>query len=329
MNYKYFINKIIYFIVLFFITLTIGFVMPRLLPGNPAESVVARLSRSGAYVSPTLLHSIYIEMGISTKPIYIQYFMYLDNLFHGNLGTSIIYFPEPVINIIDSSLGWTLFLIVVPLAISFFVGNKLGKIAAVSHGKLKDTISTTVPMFFFGIPAFALATILLFIFSIYFKILPPLNSYTLGLKVGFNAPFIISAAIHSILPILTMVLSGLSGWVFGMRNNMVTILNGNFLRYSEMMGVKPKIIYKNASRNSMLPNLTSIGLSVGFGITGVIMIQQIFSYQGLGEYLYQGIEGLDYPLVNGIFIVIILISLIANFAVEMLYGILDPRIRKG
>lgn len=326
-NYKYFINRIVYFIILFFITLTVGFAIPRAIPGNPADAVLARIASHGGYVSPSLLKSVYQEMGISTKPVYIQYFSYLSNLFHGNLGVSITYFPEPVINIIYNSLIWTVLLILVPVVIAFYLGNWLGRKAALSRGKTGDAVSTMVPMFFYGIPAFALGAILLEIFGIQLKILPELGSYSFTTTPGLNAPFIISIIKHAILPITTIVLTTLSSWVFGMRNNMVTILNSNFLKYSNLMGVKQNIINKNASRNAILPNMTSFGIAIGFAITGVIMIQQIFSYQGLGEYLFQGIEGLDYPLVNGIFIVIILISLIANFGVEMIYGILDPRIR--
>lgn len=327
MNLKFFIYRIFYFIILFFIILTIGFILPRLIPGNPAEAVIARISAGGGFVSPTLLKAIELELGISHQPLYIQYFSYIGNIFHGNLGVSVIYFPEPVSQIISNAIWWTIFLVAVPIVISFYVGNYLGRIAALSRGTWKESLSTLIPMFFYGIPAFAFAVILMLIFAVQLHIVPPLNAYTLGLTPGFNLTFISSVAYHAILPVATLVLTTLSGWVFGMRNNMVTILNSDFMKFSELMGVKKKIFQKNATRNAILPNMTSFGISIGVSITGVILIQQIFSYQGLGEYLYQGIEGLDYPMVNGIFIVIVLISLIANFATEILYGILDPRIR--
>ena len=255
MNYKYFLNKIIYFVILFFVTLTIGFIFPRLLPGNPGEAVLARISENGAPVSPGLLKAIDLEMGISNKPLYIQYFEYLNNVFHGNLGVSIIYYPEPVIKIISSSIWWTLFLVLIPIIIAFFIGNKLGSSAALSRGHIKDSVYTTAPMFMFGIPAFSFGIILMFIFSIKLGILPPLNAYKLGLTPGFNLPFITSFLIHAILPVSTIVLTTLSGWVFGMRNNMISILNSNFLRFQELMGVNPKIIKKNATRNAILPNI--------------------------------------------------------------------------
>ena len=327
MRYKFFFDRVVYFIVLFFITVTVGFALPRLIPGNPAEAVIARLSANGAYVSPTLIKAIDLELGISHQPLYIQYFSYLSNLFHGNLGVSIIYFPEPVATIIADSFWWTIFLVVVPIVISFYVGNYLGRVAALSRGTWKDSLSTLIPMFMYGIPAFAFAVILMLIFAVDLNVVPALNAYKLGLTPGLNLTFISSVAYHAILPVSTLVLTTLSGWVFGMRNNMVTILNSDFLKFSELMGVKKKIMRKNATRNAILPNMTSFGISIGVSITGVILIQQIFSYQGLGEYLYQGIEGLDYPLVNGIFIVIVLISLVANFITEILYGIMDPRIR--
>ncbi|AAT44033.1 ABC transporter permease [Picrophilus oshimae] len=328
MNYKYFISKIIYFIVLFFVTLTIGFVIPRLIPGNPAEAIIARISQGGAIVTPTLIKSIDAELGLSNAPIYVQYFNYLGNVFHGNFGVSITYFPATVISIIDYGLPWTLLLIIVPLVISFYVGNKLGALAALKRASYIDAASTVIPMFLYGIPAFSLATILLYIFSIKFPIFPSLGAYSLGLSPGFNATFIESVLYHAFLPMLTLTLGGLSGWVFGMRNNMVTILNSNYMKYMDIMGISNRLIKKNATKNAILPNLTSFGISIGVSITGVIFIQEIFSYPGLGEYLYQGVEGLDYPLVNGIFIVIILISLIANFIVEILYGVIDPRIRR-
>ncbi len=327
MKYQFFIFRVIYFTILFFIIVTIGFILPRLIPGNPAEAVIARISAGGGFVSPTLIHAIDLELGLSTQPLYIQYFDYIANLFHGNLGVSIIYFPEPVVSIISSAFYWTVFLVAVPIVISFYIGNYLGRVAALSRGTWKESLATLIPMFMYGIPAFAFAVILMLIFAVDLKIFPPLNAYKLGLTPGFNLDFISSVAYHAILPIATLVLTTLSGWVFGMRNNMVTILNSDFMKFTELMGVKKKIIQKNATRNAILPNMTSFGISIGVSITGVILIQEIFSYQGLGEYLYQGIEGLDYPLVNGIFIVIVLISLVANFITDILYGVLDPRIR--
>lgn len=328
MNYKYFISRIIYFIILFFSTLTIGFIIPRLIPGNPADAIIARLSESGVSISPTLLHSIESEMGISHAPVYIQYFQYLGNIFTGHFGVSISYFPEHVSTILGYTFGWTIFLILVPLVITFFAGNKLGSIAALKRGRAVDSIATGIPMFFFGFPAFALGFILMFIFSIEFPIFPSLGAYSTTLTPGFTLQFLVSVLYHAILPVATLSLTGLSGWVFGMRNNMVTMLNSNYLKYMDLMGFREDIVNRNATRNAILPNLTSFGISIGIGITGVILIQQIFSYPGMGQYLFTGIEDLDYPLVNGIFIVIILISLIANFTVEMLYGIADPRVRR-
>lgn len=328
MNYKYFMSRIIYFIILFFTILTVGFVIPRLIPGNPADAIIARLSQSGVTVSPTLLGSIETEMGISHAPIYVQYFQYLGNVFTGHLGVSISYFPEHVSTILGETFGWTLWLILAPLVITFVVGNKMGAIAAFKRGRATDSVATGIPMFFFGLPAFALGFILMFIFSLRFPILPSLGAFSETLTPGFTPQFIASVLYHSVLPIATLSLTGLSGWVFGMRNNMVTMLNSNFLRYMDLMGFRPDIVKRNATRNAILPNLTSFGISIGVGITGVILIQEIFSYPGMGQYLFTGIEDLDYPLVNGIFIVVILISLIANFAVEMIYGFVDPRVRR-
>ena len=177
-------------------------------------------------------------------------------------------------------------------------------------------------------PAFVLAFIMLDMFSLGLKLFPLGGAYSTSVNIGFNLPFIISALYHSVLPVLTIILTSLGGWELGMRNNIIPNVNSDFINYSENLGYKKYQINQIAYRNAILPNLTGFAMSVGLSVSGVIIEESIFSYPGVGLYMITAIDNLDYPLIQGIFLMVIIAVLVGNFIVDILYGFFDPRIRQ-
>ncbi len=326
---KYIIKKITLFFAVFMGAITINFVLPRLMPGNPAQVVYSEILKSGGSgISPVYLNQLEVEYGISKAPIYIQYFQYLDNLFHGNLGISIAFFPEPVSTILAQALPWTLFLVISSITISFFIGNRLGRYAGINRNTGKDLAIDLFSMFMAAFPAFVLAFIILDLFSVYGRLFPIGGAYAINVNEGLNIPFIISVLYHAFLPALTIMLISLGGWVLGMRNNIIPSLNSDFINYSENLGFKKYQIKNIAYRNAILPNMTGFAMSIGLSTSGVIIEESIFSYPGVGMYMITAINSLDYPLIQGIFLMVVIAVLVGNLAVDILYGFMDPRIRQ-
>lgn len=328
-NIKYIVKRAIYYVIIFFSALTIDFILPRLAPGNPAEVVLATIARSGGVVSPGELNALKLEMGISNKPIYIQYFSYIIHIFHGQFGLSLIYYPTPVLTIIEHTLPWTLFLVITATVISFFIGNRLGMLAATKRAKSRDYLIIMVTMFFYGIPAFSLGLFLIYLFAIRIPIFPELGNFSTSFNgVTWTLPFIASVLYHAILPILTIVLTSMAGWVMGMRNNFIPQANDDYINFYRSMGVNEKILRKGAYKNAFLPNLTGFAMALGFSVTGVLIIEEIFSYPGIGYYLFEAVTSLDYSLLEGIFLIIVVAVLIANLSVEIIYSFIDPRVSR-
>jgi peptide/nickel transport system permease protein len=327
--YNYIAKKTIGFIVVFFSALTINFILPRLIPGNPAQLVYDTILKNGtSNINPSFLHQLDVEYGISHAPLYIQYFQYVVNLFHGNLGISLSFYPDPVSTILAGALPWTLFLVATSTVISFFIGNILGRYVGINRNTYKDVSIDLFTMFMASFPAFVLGFIILLIFGVDLGIFPIAGAYGVTTTPGFNLVFIVSVIYHSILPIVTIVFTSLGGWVLGMRNNIIPSLNSDFINFSENLGFRKNQITKIAYRNAILPNLTGFAMALGFSVTGVLLEEQIFSYPGVGLYMVTAIDSLDYPLIQGIFLMVILAVLAANFIIDLLYGILDPRTKQ-
>lgn len=327
--YKYILKKTAAFIAVLYGAITLNFILPRLMPGDPAETAYSTIIREGGgSVNPRYLHQLASEYGISNAPLYVQYYHYLIDLVHGNLGISVAFFPEPVSYILYHALPWTLLLVISSIAISFFVGNRMGRYAGIHRNSAKDLTMDMFAMFMASFPAFVLAFILLDIFSLDLKLFPIGGAYSTSAKPGLNAPFIISVIYHAVLPVLTIILTSLGGWELGMRNNIIPNVNSDFISYSENLGYKKYQINQIAYRNAILPNLTGFAMSVGLSVSGVIIEESIFSYPGVGLYMITAINDLDYPLIQGIFLMVIIAVLVGNFIVDILYGFFDPRIRQ-
>ena len=309
-------------------SITLNFLIPHLSPGNPAQALMARFH---GRLSPQAQHALEISLGVNHDPLWSQYLQYCNNLLHGNLGVSITYLPTPVTTVIFQDLPWTLVLVGVALIISSVIGTILGVIVVWRRGSLMDAILSPFFTFLSAIPYFWLALVLLYFLGSQLNWFPIHGGYdTDNTDMGWNLDFILSAAQYAILPALTIIIGSLAGWMLGMRNAMVTTLAEDYVLMAEAKGLAPwKVMFSYAARNAVLPNITTFALSLGFVVSGSLLTEIVFSYPGIGYATLQAIQNLDYALLQGVFLVITLAVLGANFMSDLLYVLLDPRIRKG
>jgi peptide/nickel transport system permease protein len=259
----------------------------------------------------------------------VEYWRYLNNLVHGNLGLSISFFPSPVGQVIAQSLPWTLVLVGTSAVISFVLGTFLGIVAAWKRGSWLDRTLAPSLTFLSAIPYFWLALIVLYVLGFELKIFPLSGAYDLSLEPVFSGDFLLSAVQHALLPALTIVVSSIAGWMLGMRNAMLTTLAEDYVIMAEAKGLSDqRVMLAYAARNAILPNITGFALSLGFVVSGALLTEIVFSYPGLGYILLQAVLNSDYPLMQAVFLVIALAVLGANFFADILYVVLDPRTRQ-
>ena len=317
-------RRLAFYVVAAWAAITVNFAIPRVMPGNAVDTLLTKF--------PTLdaasLRALQAEFGTHTHGSLIsQYFSYLGNLAHGNLGVSVSQYPATVTSILARTLPWTLILVGVATIISFAAGTLLGMVAA---WRRDGWLDRSLPAFTFlqATPYFFLALILIQLFALQWRIFPFGQGYALGLTPGFNWAFISSAVYHSILPALTIVITTMAGWMLQMRNMMVTTMADDYVLVGQAKGLTPRrVMFTYAGRNAILPNVAGFALALGFVVAGALVMEVVFSYPGVGLTLYNAVTSNDYPLMQGIFLVISLSVLVASLIADLVYVIADPRAR--
>lgn len=325
---RHLLRRIGFYLIALWASVTLNFLIPHLSPGNPAQALMARVHGK---LSPQALHALSIALGVSHDSLWSQYVQYLNNLLHGDLGVSITYLPTPVTDVLAQDLPWTLALVGVALIISCIIGTILGIIVVWRRGSLADVLLSPFFTFLSAIPYFWLALVLLYLLGSQLSWFPIHGGYdTDNTQPGLTLDFMLSAAQYAVLPALTIIVGSLSGWMLGMRNAMVTTLSEDYVLMAEAKGLTPwRVMFSYAARNAILPNITTFALSLGFVVSGSLLTEIVFSYPGIGYATLQAVDNLDYSLLQGIFLVITLAVLGANFMADLLYVVLDPRVRSG
>jgi peptide/nickel transport system permease protein len=321
-------RRSIFLVVTLWAAVTLNFILPRLMPGNPADAALAKFQSYGA-IDPAQRRAIEITLGVPHGSIFTQYREYLGSILHGHFGLSYTYFPQSVSSVIGAALPWTLVLVGVVTVMAFVIGTLLGVAAAWRRGRTLDTVATVGSTFSSAFPYFWTALLLLFVFGFKLGWFPIKGGYGLSSSPNWSLGFLGDALHHSVLPALTILISGLGGWVLGMRNNMINTLGEDYVTFAQANGLpERRIALRYAARNAILPNLTSFGLALGLVVSGSILTEVVYGYPGIGHLLYTSVVNQDYPLMQALFLVITLSVLAANFIVDMLYGLLDPRARR-
>lgn len=325
---RYALQKVVFYVVAFWAALTLNFLLPRWMPGNPVDIMLSKLAQKGP-VTPETREAIELLLGTNSQlPLWDQYVQYLGQVLTGNLGVSVTFFPAPVSQVIGQTLPWTIGLIGISTILSFLLGVGLGQLAGWKRGSWLDNIIPVTTMFQ-SVPYFWLALILVFLFGSVWQVFPINGGYDVWeTSPGWNAAFIGSVIYHGTLPALTIVLSSIGGWMLGMRNMMVSTLSEDYIVTAEAKGLSPRrIMTTYAARNAVLPSVAGFAISLGFVVAGSIVTEAVFSYPGIGSALLQAVGSNDYALMQGIFLVITLSVLGANLIVDLLYSLIDPRTR--
>lgn len=325
---NYFARKLGFYLVALWAALTLNFLIPRLLPGNPVDILLAKLQQRGGIVTPDTRKAYELLLGgDSSDPLPLQYWNYLVNVFRGDLGVSVSYFPTPVTEVISTSLPWTIVLVGISTVLATIIGVSLGAIVGWKPGTWLDSLVPATTLLA-AVPYFWLALILVYVFATTLKLFPSQGGYDVVLDPGFSWEFIASAVQYGFLPALTIVIASLGGWLLGMRNMMVSTLSEDYILTAQAKGLSQGRILRNyAARNAVLPSVAGFAISLGFVVSGSIVTEQVFSYPGIGSKLLSAVTNNDYALMQGIFLYITLAVLGANLIVDLFYGLIDPRTR--
>lgn len=323
---KYVLQRIAFYLFTAWAAITLNFFIPRMVPGDPVQSLIAKYQ---GQISTQAIQSLYVLFGLDKdQSLWTQYVDYWKQLLQGDLGLSFTFFPTPVSEIISQGLPWTLTLVGITTVISFFLGTGLGVLAGWRRGSWVDGL-LPVTTFLSSVPYFWLGIVAIYLLAGQGGLFPSSGGFDVGLVPAWDQYFIPSAIQHSILPALTVLISSVSGWILSMRNMMVTVSSEDYITVAHAKGLPEKrVALSYAARNALLPNVSGFALSLGFIVGGTLLVEIVFSYPGVGFQLLQALGAKDYPLMQGIFLVITISVLVANLIADLAYLLLDPRTRK-
>jgi peptide/nickel transport system permease protein len=323
---RYIMRRLAFYAVAGWVAVTLNFFLPRLMPGDPATALFARFAGK---LSPEAMAALRETFGLTDASLLRQYFTYIAHVFRGDLGISVAYFPSPVSEVIGIGLFWTVFLAGTAVVVSFVTGTLLGVASAWwRHGWI-DTVLPSTFAFIGAFPYFWLAMVALYVLGFTLGWFPLGHAYGDDLRPGLSASFIADVVRHAALPVGTLVLATLGGWLLMMRNTMVSVLGSDYVQLARAKGLpSSRVVLRYAARNALLPSVTGFGMALGFVLGGSLLTEIVFSYPGQGYLLVQAVRNQDYPLMQGIFLTITLAVLGANWLVDLVYLWLDPRTRE-
>lgn len=322
---RFILRRLGFYLIAFWVSITLNFLLPRFMPGDPVSRMFARTQDR---MQPEQIEALRKLLGVDSRPVWEQYADYLHNMVTGQMGVSISRFPTPVTEVIASQVGWTLLLGGTALVIAAVVGNLLGILAAWRRGGAIDSALPPLLVFIGSFPYFWLAMGALYLFGVTLGWFPIRHAFSDTIEPSFSWEFMSDVGMHLVLPALTIVLVSVGGWMLGMRNTMIATNAEDYITMAEAKGLRPgRIMFRYAARNAMLPSVTSFGMSLGFVVGGALLTEVVFAYPGVGYQLLNAVQGLDYPLMQGLFLTITAAVLLVNFLVDILYVRLDPRVR--
>lgn len=322
---KYFGRKILIYLLTFFLAVTIDWMIPRFMPGDPVTNMLARASvNSTAY---SVMYDYYSHLFGFDLPVWQQYLNFWGNLLQGNLGVSVYLFPKPVTKVLMDAVPWDIFLLLPAIILSWIAGNNFG--AAAARSKWLDNTVSPVGYILSATPYMWLGILLAWFFGIVLGIFPIAGAYSFSMRPSFSLNFFGSVLHHWFLPFFSLFMVMFGGWAIGMRNMIIYELESDYSRYLKALGAPQKLIRRYAFNNAILPQLTGLALQLGVIVAGALVTEVVFSYPGIGYLLLAAIQNQDYFLIQGCFLFIIIGVLLANFTIDIIYILVDPRTRRG
>ncbi len=325
---RYILRRLGFFVVTFWAAMTINFVLPRLMPGNPA---IAMMARYRGRLTGSTLKAMEVAFGVNSHAgVVSQYFSYLANTLTAHWGTSLTFFPTSVRQVVLSALPWTLGLVGVMTVIAFVLGTFIGLFGAWRRGGLFDSLLPPIFIVLSAFPYFFVGMLAILLFAVKLNWLPQGAGNAYGAIASFSWSYIGDVLKHAVLPGLTILVTSIGGWILTMRNNMITTLAEDYIRMARAKGLSSwRVMLDYAGRNAILPNLTGFGMSLGFVVSGAILVEYVFDYPGVGYMLLQAVLNEDYPLMQTLFMFITVAVLVAVLLVDAITVLLDPRTRSS
>lgn len=330
MTIGYVARRIGVFLLIIVVAVSINFIMPRLRSTNPIEQRLYTMAgQGGVYVNQIQdMIKIYNEKFGLDKPLYVQYVNYWNDLFHLDLGKSLAFYPETATEMIARAAPWTIGLLTVSTLIAFALGTVLGALMAWPRTSKIAVALSPLFMTLSAIPYYLLGMLFIYVLAMNWRLLPVGAAYSAGASLNLSWATVLDIGRHAILPGASIVLAGIGSWALGMRAMMTTILGEDYLRMGEANGLRPRSIFlQYAMRNAMLPQITSLAISLAVVMSGAVLVEVIFGYPGVGNLLFQAIANNDYFVIQGITLFIILSIGVVLLALDLVYPLIDPRIR--
>ncbi len=329
---RYLIPRIIQYLTIMFVGITVTFIIPRLAPTDPVEAQVSMMIARGNTLDPASIEAMREALtdlyGLSGSPIE-QYFTFWGRLFRGDLGPSLSNFPTPVSEMIGQALPYTLMLLIPAVIISWIFGNFLGAMSSYYPENKALNVVEMLGQSVRSIPYYIVAIVLLVVFSYFIPIFPFSGAYPIGTRPDWTSlAFIMTYLEHAVLPAATLILVGFGGWFVGMKSLTSNIISEDYVVYAETTGLKKgNILVQYIMRTAMLPQITGLAMSLGTVFSGAIIMEVVFGYPGIGGLAMRAIYTNDYSMIMGITIYSIVGVATAVFLMDLLYPLFDPRVR--
>jgi len=340
---RYILHRGGWYVLTFLVAVIINFALPRL-GSDPVDIIMGQNSGSDPATLLAKKVSFLKDFGLAKlddkgevvldaegqpikKGLAEQFFTYVGKTLQGDLGTS-FQNSKAVTEVIGDAVPWTISLQLPTIIFGWIVGNLLGALAAYKRGTF-DRVFFPMALLFSAIPFFVFGMLLVYFFAVQWSVFPAMGGFAADILPGFNLDFFASAAYHYVLPFLSIFLISAGGQAIGMRSMGIYELGTDYIKYAKWLGVKESRILMYVFRNAMLPQLTGLALSLGGMVGGALITEMIFSYPGLGMAMLTAIQFNDYPVIQGVTLIVTTCVLIANFTVDLLVAFLDPRVKAG
>jgi peptide/nickel transport system permease protein len=325
---RWFLRRVLFYVFAGWVALTLNFLLPRLMPGDPIGGVLQRLSPAQIQANPGIVQTYEALLGGGKGTIWHDYVVYLHRLVHLNFGISTSNYPVSVSAVIGRVLPYSIFLVGVAFLLAFAIGTSIGMIAAWRRGGAVDSVVVPTLMALSAFPAFFTGLLGVYFLGLKLHWFPIQHAYDSRLLPGFNWAFLTSALRHSELPILVIVVAYTGGWVLNMRTVMINTISEDYVAMAHAKGLRDRrVMTRYAGRNAILPPLNGFAAQFASAVGGLVFVEYVFSYPGAGLTLQQAALGADYPLTQGLLLVFAFCVIASNFVMDLLNFILDPRVR--
>jgi len=326
---KFTVTKISILILYLFLALTLTFFVTNVMPGDPVYNLALYYVNQYRMSLEDALRIARQALGIEEKPLYARYIEYITGIFRGDLGNS-IYYKAPVMYVIRASLPWTLFVLSISTLLSYFIGIIIGSHSAYRRGTKLDTLVYSIAIILMSTPSFIIAILILYMLGVYLRLIPLGGAYPVGVSPSMNIKFIVGVLYHAVGPITAQALTTLSGWILAARNLSVTTLEEDYVKFAHARGLRDStIVSRYLRKHARIPIITGLALSLGYMLGGSTLVEAVFRYPGMGYQLSLALGSRDIPLATGILTLIVIAVILTSFLVELVYPLLDPRIKSS